>query len=63
MARLLQIWMEGTVAWQEVVADRRQTFDEIQEEISIQIEGQMVSWHRPKDDYTEVGDKSTETMG
>jgi hypothetical protein len=59
--------MEAIVAWQlgvqEEAADRRQTFGEIQEEISIQIERQVVSWHRPKDDCTEVGDKSTGTMG
>jgi hypothetical protein len=48
---------------QEEAADHRQTFGENQEEISIQIECQMVSWHRPEDDCTEVGDKSTGTMG
>jgi len=67
MGRLPQIWTEATVAWQlgvqEAAADHRLTFDEIQEEISIQFEGQVVSWHWPEDDCTEVGDKSTETTG
>ena len=48
---------------QEEAADRHQMFGEIQEEISIQIERQMVNWHRPEDDCTEVGDKSMGTMG
>jgi hypothetical protein len=38
-------------------------FDEIQEEILIQIEAQMESWHQLEDDCTEVGDKSMGRMG
>lgn len=67
MARLPQIWTEETVALRlevlEATADRHQMFGEIQEEILIQIEAQMESWHRPKDDCTEVGDKSTGMTG
>lgn len=63
----LHVCLEGTVAQalgvKEEAAHRHQMCGEIQEEISIQIVRQWVSWQWRKVDCRAEGDRSTGTTG